>query len=84
MQRVIKYIGEVLPDGHLSVPEEVRQTLAATPHTRLQVTIRLLRPEAKQVQAAWTVFRQLGQDATPGRLSDASVHHDRYLYGKDC
>jgi hypothetical protein len=45
MQRVIKYIGEVLPDGHLSVPEEVHQTLAATPHTRLQVTIRLLRSE---------------------------------------
>jgi hypothetical protein len=83
MQKLIKYIGEVLPDGHLSVPEEVRQTLASMPHTRLQITIRLLQPETAEVQAAWTALRQLGQDATPGRLSDASVHHDRYLYGKD-
>lgn len=27
MPHVIEYIGEVLPDGHLSVPEDVRQTL---------------------------------------------------------
>ena len=83
MQRVIKYIGEVLPDGHLSVPEEVRQTLAATPHARLQVTIRLLRPEAEQVQAAWEAFRQLGQDTVPGHLPDAAASHDQYLYGKE-
>jgi hypothetical protein len=80
---VIEYFGEVLPDGHLSVPEEVRQTLAATPHTQIQVTIRLLQPDAEQAQAAWTVFRQLGQDAAPGRLPDASTQHDRYLYGKE-
>jgi hypothetical protein len=83
MQKLIKYIGEVLPDGHLSVPEEVHQTLASMPHTRFQITIRLLQPETAEVQAAWTALRQTGQDATPGRLSDASVHHDRYLYGKD-
>ena len=83
MPSVIAYISEVLPDGHLSVPEDVRQTLASTPHTHVQVTIRLLQSEAEQLEAAWTAFRQLGQDAAPGRLRDASVNHDRYLYGKE-
>ena len=82
MQQVIECIGEVLSDGHLSVAEEVRQTLASVPHTRLQITIRLLQPEAAQIQEAWMAFRQLGQDAAPGRLLNAAVHHDQYLYGK--
>ena len=82
MDRIIKYVGEVLPDGHLSVPEEIRQTLAATPHAQVRVTIRLLQPDEGQVQEAWKVFRHLGQEAAPGRLPDASTQHDRYLYGK--
>jgi hypothetical protein len=83
MEKVIEYVGEVLPDGHLSVPEEVRQTLATTPHAQVQVTIKLLQPTAALEQEAWTAFRRLGQDASSGRLPDASTHHDRYLYGKD-
>jgi len=83
MPSVIEYIGEVLPDGHLSVPEDVRQTLASTPHTHVQVTIRLLESETEEIEAAWAAFRQLGQDAAPGCLRDASVNHDRYLYGKE-
>jgi len=82
MQRVIEYVGEMLPDGHLSVPKEVRQALTSVAYTQLQVTIRLLQPEVEQIQAAWAALRQLGQDATPGRLSDAAISHDRYLYGK--
>jgi hypothetical protein len=34
-------------------------------------------------EAGWRVFRALGQDAPPGRLPNAAVEHDRYLYGKD-
>lgn len=83
VNRVIEYVGELLPDGHLSVPEEIRQTLAAIPYTQIQITIRLLQPDAEQVQEAWTVFRHLGRDAGPGRLADASTQHDRYLYGKE-
>ena len=30
----------------------------------------------------WDVFRSLGCDAQPGRLPNAAVEHDRYLYGK--
>jgi len=83
MQRVIEYIGEILPDGHLFVPEEIRQVLASASYTQLQVTLRLLQPEGEQVQEAWEAFRQLGQDAVAGRLPDAAVAHDRYLYGKE-
>jgi hypothetical protein len=83
MQRVIEYVGEILPDGHLGVPEEVRQVLASTSYTQLQVTITLLQPEAEQVQAAWEAFRQLGHDTVPGHLLDAAVSHDQYLYGKE-
>jgi len=83
MQRVIEYVGEILPDGHLCVPEEVRQVLASAAYTQLQVTLRLLQPEAEQLQAAWEAFRQLGQDAVPGHLPDAAVSHDQYLYGKE-
>jgi hypothetical protein len=82
MQRVIEYVGEMLPDGHLSVPEEVRQTLTSVAYTQLQVTIRLLQPQEEQMQAAWAAWQQLGQDAIPGRLADAAVSHDHYLYGK--
>jgi hypothetical protein len=83
MQRVIEYIGEILPDGHLFVPEEIREILASASYTQLQVTIRLLQPEGEQAQAAWEAFRQLGQDAVPGHLSDAAASHDQYLYGKE-
>jgi hypothetical protein len=83
MPSIIEYIGEVLPDGYLSVPEDVRQTLASTPHIHVQVTLRLLQSEAEQLEAAWAAFRQQGQDAAPGRLRDASVNHDHYLYGKE-
>ena len=83
MQQVIEYIGEILPDGHLYVPEEIRQLLASASYTQLQVTLRLVQPEEEQVQAAWEAFRQLGQDAVPGHLPDAATSHDQYLYGKE-
>jgi len=36
----------------------------------------------KLSEAGWDVFRTLGRDAQPGRLPNAAVEHDRYLYGK--
>ena len=30
----------------------------------------------------WDVFRRLGDNAPEGRLSNAAVDHDHYLYGK--
>jgi hypothetical protein len=82
MDKILEYIGEVLPDGQVSIPEEIRQTLAASPHAQIQITIKLLQSDEEQQQEAWEVFRRMGQDAQSGCLQDASIHHDRYLYGK--
>ena len=82
IHKVIEYVGEMLADGHLSVPEELRQALELAPDAQLQVTIRLLQPDVEQSQEAWEVFRRLGQDAKPGCLPDAAAQHDQYLYGK--
>jgi len=38
--------------------------------------------ERKVSPKGWEVFRSLGCDAQPGRLPNAAVEHDRYLYGK--
>ena len=59
--------------------------------TRLQVVVRPgeirilpgpVEAERQESQKGWEVFRSLGRDAQPGRLSNAAVEHDRYLYGK--
>ena len=34
-----EYIGEVLPDGHLSLPEKVVKGLGLEPYARVKVTI---------------------------------------------
>ena len=34
-----EYIGEVLPDGHLSLPEKVVKELGLEPYARVKVTI---------------------------------------------
>ncbi len=31
-------------------------------------------------QDSWDVFLSIGQEAKLGRLKDAAIHHDRYLY----
>lgn len=86
MDTMIEYEGEVLPDGALSIPQEIRQRLAATPHATVRVTIQILpalrTPVSEQAEDAWEAFEQLGQSPGPGRLPDASVRHDEYLYGK--
>jgi hypothetical protein len=30
----------------------------------------------------WKIFQNMGRNAQPGKLPNASVDHDRYLYGK--
>lgn len=86
MDNVIEYEGEVLPDGNLPIPQEIRQQLAATPHAAVRVTIQILPPlqtsAVEQNENAWDAFCQLGQSPDPGRLPEASVRHDEYLYGK--
>jgi hypothetical protein len=38
--------------------------------------------EGEVPEKGWDVFRSLGHDALPGRLPNAAIDHDRYLYGK--
>jgi hypothetical protein len=83
VHKVIEYVGEILPDGHLSVSEELRHALELVPNAPLQVTVMVLQPDVEQSQEAWEVFRHLGQEATPGCLPDAAAQHDQYLYGKN-
>jgi len=86
MDSVIEYEGEVLADGNLPIPQEVRQRLAATPHAAVRITIQILpalqTPVLEQAEDAWEAFAQLGQSPDPGCLPDASGRHDEYLYGK--
>jgi hypothetical protein len=60
--------------------------------TRLQVVVRPgeirilpVRDESERQESSkgWEVFRSLGRDTQPGRLPNAAVEHDRYLYGKE-
>ncbi len=81
--KVIEYVGEMLPDGHLSVTEELRQALELAPDAKIQVSVTLRQPDAESSPDAWEIFRHLGQDAKPGCLPDAATQHDQYLYGKD-
>ena len=89
--KVIEYIGEILPDGHLG--REIRKELGLSPHHNVRITITVETSRAldevvhevtaeRSEQKGWEVFRRLGQDSIGGKLSDASTRHDHYLYGK--
>ncbi len=39
--------------------------------------------ESSSAEIGWNFFRNLGKNARPGKLRDASIQHDRYLYGKE-
>lgn len=52
---------------------------------RGEIRIVAAAPDAETAKASdegWDVFRTLGNDAPVGKFSDASINHDRYLYGK--
>ncbi len=80
--KVIEYIGEVLPDGHLSLPDEIQKELELSPHSSVRVTIAVEEPRKIDEKKGWEAFRRMGENAVAGKLSNASVNHDRYLYGK--
>jgi hypothetical protein len=78
-EKIIEYIGEILPDGHLSIPDEVRKELDQYETDDLKITITILPSDEKR---GWEIFRQMGRNAESGTLPNASVDHDKYLYGK--
>ena len=77
-----EYIGEVKEDGYLTLPESVRKQLNLQPSALVRVTIAVPDTDQADVQEAWKLFRQMGQEAVPGRLPNAATDHDRFLYGK--
>ncbi len=77
-----EYMGEVLNDGHLSLPEEVRQRLSLKPLSVVKVVITLTPPETASTNDAWNLFRSMGRSAEPGMLDKSAEDHDRHLYGK--
>ena len=77
--KVIEYIGEILPDGHLSIPDEVKDELELHKSNSLKITLTFLSSDEKR---GWEIFRQMGKYAESGTLQNASEDHDKYLYGK--
>ena len=82
MMKVIEYIGEVLPDGYLSLLEEIQKELGLSPHCSVKVTIAVEDSRVLDEKKGWEAFRRMRQDAVGGKLSNASAKHDQYLYGR--
>jgi len=83
--KVVEYIGEVLPDGHLSLPDEVQKELGLSPHCSVKITITVDTVKSSNPsdeEKGWEALRNLGQNAASGKLPNASTKHDHYLYGK--
>ncbi|PIQ44508.1 MAG: hypothetical protein COW04_12630 [Deltaproteobacteria bacterium CG12_big_fil_rev_8_21_14_0_65_43_10] len=77
-----EYVGEVLSDGHLSLPESIRQKLSLKPSSVVKVVISLTGAETKSKTEAWKLFRSMGRTAAQGKLKNSAEEHDRYLYAK--
>ena len=75
-----EYIGEVLSDGHLSLPDAVRERLNLTPSSIVRISITHEIMEKEKVSKALSLFRSMGRTAVPGILPNSAEEHDRYLY----
>jgi len=77
--KVIEYIGKILPDGHLSIPEEIRKELELYKSGDVRVTLAV---DSIDMQKGCEALMQLMENAGSSGLSDVSEKHDEYLYGK--
>ena len=76
-----RYVGKVLSDGRLSLPRKVREKLQLESGQEIEVRVRI-RDDAQQLpDEAYEPLRKFIGLAKTGK-PDASVHHDKYLYGK--
>ena len=76
--KVIEYIAEVLPDGSLALPDDIRKALGS--QTQVKVTLIVETPSTPDPQKVWQIFKDLGKEAVAGKLSNTSIGHDEYLY----
>jgi bifunctional DNA-binding transcriptional regulator/antitoxin component of YhaV-PrlF toxin-antitoxin module len=77
----ISYVGKVLKDGHLSLPKEARDALQLEPGQEVDVLVRTRDNAQRLSDEAYTPLRKLIGLVKTGKR-DASVQHDKYLYGK--
>lgn len=56
MTKAINYSAKVLPDGHLSLPEEIRKEMGLAVHSIVKVTLEIDRRREKAIKAfgAWS------------------------------
>ena len=76
-----EYVGVVEADGHLSLPEAVRDQLHLRSEQVLRVTIVTTETDEAINPSALDCWRSMGRDAATGRVRDAAANHDKYLYG---
>lgn len=73
------YRARLAKEGKLDqTPDEV---MADLKQTREKIAAAEYESPAPSVKA-WSAFRALGKNAKHGKLPNAAVEHDRYLYGK--
>jgi len=49
--KAIKYIATVLPDGHLSLPEGIKEKMGLTPNSRVKVVLEKEEQREKAIEA---------------------------------
>lgn len=77
----VTYVGKVLRDGRLSLPKKVRDALKLEAGQEVEVVVRPHEDAQQLPDEAYAPLRKLIGLAKTGK-PDASVHHDKYLYGK--
>lgn len=77
----VTYVGKVLSDGHLSLPESMREELGLEPGQEVYISLWTREESPSLQEGAYAPLRKLiglGKTGKP----DAAAHHDYYLYGK--
>ena len=74
----IECIAKILPDGSLTVPENIRKKFGSDTHVKVKLALDT--PSRLDPQKGMQIFKSLGKNAVPGDLPDASTNHDEYLY----
>jgi len=54
--KVIKYIAKVLPDGHLSLPEEIKEKMKLSANSKVKVILEIESQREKAIESfgAWS------------------------------
>ena len=78
----VEYIGKIMDDGHIYLPETVRRQLKLEPDSSVHVILSVKETKSLSAEQGWSVFKEMGKEDLAGCLQDASKNHDCYLYEK--